>query len=140
LTNEVFPCIVIRVSLPGEDELQGAVRIIDQARQALHIFEDERRALVSGEAAGKTNGEQLRVEHLGAFPDLQGRRSPPQELASETVPRKRDQLFPSSLMGPPELLVWNLIDSLPNPFRLGIILPVRAQVAVVQLRHLLGNP
>ena len=46
--------------------------------QPLHVAEQQRGALVSGEAAGEADGERVRIEHFAGAPDLDRGRLPAQ--------------------------------------------------------------
>jgi hypothetical protein len=57
--------MVGRVSLAGEKEEDGPVGVADDAAQDFRVVEEQRGALVGGEAPGKTDGEHIGPARVG---------------------------------------------------------------------------
>ena len=57
-----WPGSVGGMRLAREDDLHRAVGVVEQPRQPLGIAEEQRRALVGGEAAGEADGQRVGVE------------------------------------------------------------------------------
>ena len=57
--------------LAGEDDLHRAVLGSQDAQDALHVVEDERRALVGGEAAREADGQRVVAERLAGAHEFQ---------------------------------------------------------------------
>ena len=62
LLDEVLAGLVGRMGLAGEDELHGALRIVDQLGQRIHLAEEQVGPLVRGEAACEADGERVGIE------------------------------------------------------------------------------
>ena len=60
LLDEAFAVVVARMGLAGEDELDRALLVLGEFHDVVELLEDQRGALVGGEAAGETDGERVR--------------------------------------------------------------------------------
>ena len=60
--DQLLAFVVGWVGLAGEDELHRMLRVLDQRRDPPNVAQDQRSALVGGEAAGKTDSQGLGVE------------------------------------------------------------------------------
>jgi hypothetical protein len=60
--NQALASLVGRVGLSGEDELHGAVPVVQQPLQSLQVTEYEGSSFVRGEAARKADDERVGVE------------------------------------------------------------------------------
>ncbi len=102
------------VSLAGEHDLHRPLRIMDQPRQALLVREQQGRALVRGEAPSEADGQHVRIEGLGQ--SRQGRRwlAVTGELVEQPAPREVGQLQLLALMGLPQTLVLDALETLPE--------------------------
>ena len=64
LLDELLALVVARMRLAGEDELQRTLLVMRQLHDVLELLEDERRALVGGEAAGEPDGQRVGIEQM----------------------------------------------------------------------------
>src|SRR5690606_17872896 len=62
LADEALGELVARMRLPGEDELHGPRRMVQDRGQALNIPEEEGGALVAGEAPREPDRENVGIE------------------------------------------------------------------------------
>ena len=60
LLDEAFAFVVARVRLAGENELDGPLLVVDEVYDVVELLENERRALVGGEAPRKADGQCVR--------------------------------------------------------------------------------
>jgi hypothetical protein len=80
--NQLLTGLVTRVRLAGENEQHRTLEVIQQARQALGIGEQQCGPFVGGETAGKTDGEDVgfvRAQQTGHAVD--------ERLAATIAPR-----------------------------------------------------
>jgi hypothetical protein len=64
LLDEAFAVVVARMRLAGENELHGALLVLDQFDDVVELLENQRRAFVGGEAAGKADGQRVGIQQL----------------------------------------------------------------------------
>ena len=64
LLDELLALVIARMSLAGEDELQRTLFVVGQLHDVFKLLEDERRALVGGEAAGEPDGQRVGIEQM----------------------------------------------------------------------------
>ena len=56
--------LVARVRLARNHELDGALRVVDETRQAVRILQEQRRPLVGGHPAGETDGQGVLAQRV----------------------------------------------------------------------------
>ena len=83
---------VARMGLAREDELHGALRIAHDACEPVDVGEDERRALVGGEAPREPDGERLRIERAREFIERRGHLATALAGAHDAVAREAHHL------------------------------------------------
>ena len=138
--DQFLAAAVLRVRLAREDDLDRPVLAVEDRDQALEVAEHEVAALVRGEPAGEADGERVRVEHLVGPVHLRRRRPAPLELRLQPRAGHRDQPLAPALVRPPQLAVGDVIDPLPDGEVGRPLLPLDAQVAVVQQRDFWRQP
>src|ERR1700691_3881012 len=69
LLQNSFARLVVRMRFAGKDELHWPLGVVHHRGQVLDIGENQVCSLVSGEAAGKSDGERVWTQHL--FESLQ---------------------------------------------------------------------
>ena len=114
LGDQLLAAVVARMRLAGEDELHGPILVVDDRGQAFEVAEDQRAALVGGEAAGEADGQRLGVEHLLGAGDLGRRRAAALELASQPAAGEGDEPLAAALVRAPQLVVGDVLDPLPD--------------------------
>src|SRR5262249_10896679 len=62
--NIALSVVIAGMSFAGKDELNRAVLVAGQFDDVFELLEDQGRALIRGEAAGKANGQSVRIEQL----------------------------------------------------------------------------
>ena len=134
LADEALARLVLGMRLAGDDDLHRHVLVQQDALQPLHVAEQQRGALVGGEAARETDGERVGVEHFAGAPHFRGRSLPPQRrdllpLAHET---HQPPLAPAVHFQ--QLLVRNVFHLLPDGRVVEALAPVRLQVLIVERR------
>ena len=60
--DQPLACFIARMRFAGENELHWACRIIRQSLQSFLVAEQKRAALISGETARKTDGQNFRIK------------------------------------------------------------------------------
>jgi hypothetical protein len=103
----------VRVSLAGEDELDGQLRVVDQRRDAFHISQHQVRPLVGRKPAGKSDGERVARERLAGLPDEFRRLPATLRAARRAQSRDIDQLGLQRLMRLPDLAIVDAVDGIP---------------------------
>src|SRR6185437_13503767 len=122
--------LVLRVRLAGEDELHRTRRVAEEARDALDVGEQKRRALVGREPSREADGERARVEHLVARGDLFARLAATLGRRAQPAPAKLHQSVAAMLVHLPELGVGDFVDARPEVLVVRRLAPARAEVAV----------
>ena len=137
---ELLALLILRVGLPGDDELYRMFRMTDDPLQPVRVPEEEGSPLIRGEAAGKADRESLRGQDFSGSLNL-GRRCPlAPELFGQTTTDKAHQIFPASLVGAPQLGAGDLLYLLPDMLVIRIFRPVRPQVPVEEHCHIPREP
>jgi hypothetical protein len=70
LADEFLAAIVAGVRFACQENLHGPVRVIEEAQQSLRVGEEQRGALIGGEAAREPNGQRVRVQNFSRLPDF----------------------------------------------------------------------
>ena len=60
-------------ALPAKMNLHRPVLVVEDRGQPVEVAEDQRAALVGGEAAGEADGQRVGIEHFVGAGDLGGR-------------------------------------------------------------------
>ena len=140
LLDEVLAGLVGRMGLAGEDELHGALRIVDQFGQDIELAEEQIGALVGGEAAGETDRQRVGVEDVaGGFDDFIGFVAAA-SLAADAAADEVEQAVLEIAVRFPQFARVDVVERLPN---LGVahpLLPIAAEHAVVEQVHRVGEP
>ena len=118
-----FAVVVARMRLAGENELHGPVAVIDQFDDVLELIKNQRRALVSGEAPRKANGQRVGIQQLIESDKIRLRLALAQAAAG-----KLDQFPPQFVAQRPEFFVGNEI-------RVGHFLPELRRVDFLLQRN-----
>src|SRR5437016_157404 len=120
--------MVAGMSLARENDLDRAFLVVQDRPQPLQVAENERAALVSGEAPREPDGEGLRVQDLGGAGDFSGRRAAPLELNAQPRSREGDQALAAPFVRPPQLLVRYVVRALPDAVVRRPVFPLNPQV------------
>ena len=100
-------------ALPAKMNLHRPILVVEDRGQAVQVAEDQRAALVGGEAAGEADGQGLGVEHFVGAGDLGRRRAPRRSSwALQPLPGEDHQPFAAAFVGAPQLRVGNVVDAL----------------------------
>ena len=126
--------------LPRKHELHRTFRVIDHGRYLLDVGQNQIGALVGGKAARETNGERVGTE--GAFQLLQhGQRFvAARSLFDGAAAHKLDHSRLQIEVRLPEFAVVNVVNAFPDLGLAAAQLPSRAQMAIVEAKHLRGQP
>ena len=101
LCDELLAAVIARMGLAGEDNLHRPVFVVDDGGQAVEVAEQERAALIGGEAAGEAEGKGFGIEDLVGAGDFAGRGAAALELGAEPLPGERHQALAPPLVRPP---------------------------------------
>jgi hypothetical protein len=127
------PGFVGRVRLAGEDEQHRALRVGNDLAQPVEVVEQQRGALVGGEAAGEADGQHRRIGRVGAAQDAVEvglRALVAQVLLAHPAVHQVQQLGFQRLADAPEDLVGNALHAVPAALVGEAVLPAEAEVAV----------
>ncbi len=94
--------VVARMGLAGEDELHRALRVLHEAHHVVEAVEDQRGALVGGEAAREADGQRVGIEQRVEGDEVLMRAALPLE---EAAAGELDQLAAQIVAQGPEFLV-----------------------------------
>jgi hypothetical protein len=112
LADDLLAGLVGRVRLAGEQEEHRPAGLRDDLGQPFRVLEEQRGALVGGEAAGETDGQDVRVFGIGELEQAVevGRRAlVAQVLFADAVADQLQQLRLQLLADAPEGLVGNAV-------------------------------
>ena len=113
--NQLLAAVVLRVRLAGEDELHRAApgrRGASCTRSRSR--EEQRRALVGGEAAREADRQRVRVEHLVGQLELLARRAAPLGRRAQPAARVLHEAVAPVLVDLPQLGVGDLGGARPE--------------------------
>ena len=102
------------MSLTCEEELHWIVRIVHNLSQAVEVAEEEVCTLVSSETTSETDGQSVRIDLLNDRHDARWVTLMLQPILLECLLDVFNQLCLQSETSVPNLLIWHVIDSLPN--------------------------
>ena len=114
LGDQFLAAVVLGMGLAGEDELHRPILVVDEGGEAVEVAEDQRAALVGGEAAGEADGQGVGIEHLVGAGDLGRRGAAVLELLLEPHAGEGDQPFAAAFVRSPQLGVGDVLDALPH--------------------------
>ena len=99
------------VGLAGDHDLHRTSRRRQDSGKPLLVAEQQRGALVGGEAAREADGQRFGVEHAAHLAQRIGRLAVPGELPRQASLQEADHLALLLLMGAPQLLVVDLAQA-----------------------------
>src|SRR5882672_3499287 len=140
LLQYFFARLVVGMGLTSKDELHRAFGIVHHGGEALEIGEDQVGALVGGEAAGKSDGQRVWTEHLAESRQNLARFEAALGLFDGAAADELEKLGLQAEMCLPEFAVVDVLNALPNFGVAAVLVPVGAEVAVVEPEHLRGQP
>ena len=117
LADERLAGLVGRMRLAGEDELHRSVVVEQQRLETFDLTQEQRRALVGGEATGESDREHVRVE----------------QILAETVTDHVDQFAAAAAAHVPDLVVAQVLH--PRPLGLAGQVPLVADHLVRAARR-----
>ena len=109
--------LVRRMRLAGEQQQHRPLGIVDQAREARAVAQQQRRALVGGEAAREAEGEHvrpLRIEAARHVAQLRRAQALARVLALQPLAHAREHARLDLLGGGPVALVGNPLERAPE--------------------------
>ncbi len=101
-------------ALPAKMNCTGRSAIVEDARQALRVAQEQVRPLVGGEAAREADRQRLGIEHLVGVGDLRPVDAPPLQLRLQPAAREAHQTLAQALVAAPQLGVGNARHALPD--------------------------
>ena len=140
LADQLLAGVVAWVRLAGEDDLHGHGRLVEQRMEAVVVLEQQVGALVGGEPPGEPDGQRLGVEHFLRRRQLARTGPAAHQLVAQAAAGEGHQPFAAPLVGAPQLGVGDLVGALPDADIGRLLLPIRAQVPVVQLGKVVADP
>src|SRR4051812_46660090 len=102
------------MSFARKEELHGTIRIAQDARQALRIEEDQRRALISSKATSEADGQRGFIENLLRFNHFFERTILPKDLLAKSPANEFDRPATQEIACPPQFLRRNAINAIPQ--------------------------
>ena len=128
------------MGLAGVDDLHRTVLVAHNTGQPVHVMKQEPGALVGGKAARKADRQGIGVQDFFGQCDLGGPAAALLQLGAQAAPGKGHQPLPATFVGSPQFLIGDAGDALPNGEFGRPLYPPRAQVAVIQIGHVMRNP
>ena len=137
LLDQSLTVIICRVSFTGKDELYRSSLIGKQPQQPVAVTQQKCTAFVSGKAAGKTDGQNMRIKDGGVFFRIadhafQGFLQP---LAGVT-----HQTLAAEFVSCPQFVIRNLIQPLTEFFVFGAQQIIAGQIVVKKCPLAVGDP
>ena len=136
LLQHPFTRFVEGMRLSGENKLHRPFRIIDHARNFFNVPQNQIGALVSGKTPREANGERIRTECAFQLLQYGTRLFAPGGLLDGAAANKIDELRLQIKMRFPELAIVDVVDAFPYFGFAAVLLPSRAEVAIVKAEHL----
>src|SRR5208283_3147715 len=137
---QLFTGVILRVRLAGEDQLHGPCLVGENPAQAVHVTQDQSGPLIGREAAGKSDGKRIWIQHLRRSLDLCLGGAAAHALVAHSTAGPCYKPLPAALMGPPQLLGRNRPDPAPDLALRRLLAPGGPQITVVELIELGGDP
>ncbi len=128
------------MGLAGKDELHRTFGIVDHGGQALKIGQDEVGALVGGEAAGESDGQCVWTEHLAEAHESFARFVAALGLLDGSAADELEKLGFQAEVRLPEFAVIDVLNAFPDFGIARVLVPVGAEMAVVEAEHLRSEP
>ena len=131
------------MGLPGEDDLERPVPIPQDAREPVHVAEQEGGPLVGREPAGEADGQDVRVERRLELAEDRRRLAVSGELVAQAPAGEDRELRLLALVRPPEVGIRDPPEALPEAAPLGLrveVVEVRTEVALVEVGHRATHP
>ena len=100
--------------LPGEDQLHGHLRMVEQRIERLEILQQKVGALVGGKPPGKADGQRVAIQRASQLRDDGGRLAAALGLHDHAAPRHLDQAGLERLMRLPQFAVVDFLDRVPE--------------------------
>ncbi len=135
ILQQVLARVVARVGLAGEDELDWHDRVIDQPGETLAMAEDQRGALVGGEATGEAERQRLATEGVTSLLEGGRRLAAALALTGTATAGEVEQPRFQRLVCLPQLAVVNAGDARPHLGLATALHPVGAEVPIVEDVH-----
>ena len=117
LADVALARLVLGMGLAGDDDLHRHVLVQQNALEPLDVAEQQRGALVGGEAAREPDGESVGIEHLSRAPHFRGGGLPPHRRSALALPNETDQAALAPAMGFEQFLVRDLTPPVPRWWR-----------------------
>ena len=120
LLEDALARLVVGMGLAGEEELHGALGIVDHGGEALHVGEQQVGALVGGEAAGEADGERIGREHFAEACSSFGRLAAALCLLAGAAADEVEELRLQAEVRLPELAIVDVFDLFPGARRAAV--------------------
>ena len=140
LLQDLLARLVVRVRLPGEDELDRLAGIVHELGERVDVLQHERRPFVSGEPPRETNRERVEAERPSKRSDKLRGLSPPLGDPGRPATGGLDKLHLERLVRLPQFTVVNGADRIPEARFARLTRPLGPEMAVVDLPHFGGQP
>ena len=125
LLQDALAGLVVRMGLAGEEELHGALGIVDHGGEALHVGKHQIGALVGGEAAGEADGQRVRREDFAEAVQVFGGFAAAFGLLARAAADEVEELGLEAKVGFPELAVVDVFDPPRLRARTAVHVPAR---------------
>ena len=89
----------------GDEKLNRALYIGQQASQAVRVGKEQGRPLITGKAAGKSNGQGTWIKQLETFLDTFLGHAAGSLLASQSLPNSFNERLPGLVPHGPQLFI-----------------------------------
>ena len=119
------------MGLAGDHDLHRHVLVQQNALQPLDVAEQQRGALVGGEAAPEPDGESVGIQHSSRAVRLRRRGLPPRRRSALALPNETDQAPLAPAMSFQQFLVRDLTHLFPDGGVVEALAPVGLQVLIV---------
>ena len=126
-----LPRLVLGMGLAGDDDLHRQVLVQQNAFEPIHVAEQQRGALVGGEAAREPDGESVGIEHPSRAVHLRRGGLPPHRRSALALPNETDQAALAAPMSFQQFLVRNVAHLFPDGGVVEALAPVRLQILIV---------
>src|ERR1700729_3675160 len=128
------------MGLARENELDGALGVLNQAEESFLLTEKQSTTFVSRKSGGKPDRQDVRVKNAVDLAQLLGRFTEQDTLATQSVANKIDQTSFQQMMRFPQHFVGDIHHSAPV-IRVGeMFLPIGAEIFCVNAMKLRSGP